>query len=230
MKKLLFCLAALAAFTGSALAQPAQDPSQYLAHNDDFVSFVNTLMVNDLKIASEMNNQLGEQLPAFRETLSATASQEEFDAVIARFGLDRTVIDESMAESLAYGMILKQKDGWLWDLSPSRLQEVMVSAIIKGLNTSDPRWDKIRSLVIGGGSGTQAKVSIYSVANCIWDSIKETLNIVGNAAAVLAAANQGNMTVLMAELKILLKKGGKKLGWFGLALTAIDIAMCILND
>lgn len=231
MKKLMFLISVC--LTGFfSFSQRPNAPVDYLVSNNDFINWISNVASNEWDIQVDFNSQLGNKINEFRKALNSTQTNEDVNKVISTYGLDPEFSDQKMAEHIAFGLYLKQDNPWLWDLGENDRVDIIRRAYFQGMSSNDPRWVSVKSNLLGKvqlHSGATGRITAAEIADCFWDMIKDAISIVGGFTAVVNAINQGNWPATVAAIKKVLKSMGRKLGWFGLAIAAIDIGVCIWN-
>lgn len=208
------------------------NPAKSLVANNDFINWINSITNNEWEIHMDFKNQLGNRLVEFKNALLSTTNDEEVNRVISKFGLNSEFSDQKMAEHLVFGLYFKQENPWLWGISESERIKIIHDAFFAGMSSADPRWTAIQHNLrskIEIHCGTTVRM-IDDIISCFWDTIKEGVGIVTGFAALTSAINNGNWSGTISAIKKILKTAGRKLGWFGLAIAAVDIGICIWNS
>jgi len=231
MKRIIFltsvCLTSFLCFS-----QRPNSPVDYLVNNNDFINWISNVTNNEWDILVDFNSQLGNRVGDFRNALNSTQTDEDVNKVISTYGLNSEFSDQKMAEHIVFGLYLKQENPWLWDVSDKDRVDIIRRAYFQGMSSNDPRWVSIKNNLLSKVQircGTTGRVSPAEIADCFWDTITDALSIIGGFTAVVNAINEGNWSATVAAIKKILKSMGRKLGWFGLAVAAIDIGICIWN-
>src|SRR5687768_14179322 len=208
------------------------DPAKYLVNNIDFINWVSNVTNNEWDVYLDFKKQLGDQLDEFRTELqTATQYEEGVDGVITKFNLNPEFSDEKFAEHITYGLYFKQENPWLWQLSDQERLGIIKTAYYNGMSSDDPRWQAIKQTLLSKTfehCGTQIKL-IDDIISCFWETLKSAAAIVTGFHLLANAINNGNWSATVSAVKKILKSAGRNLGWFGLAIAAIDITICILN-
>jgi hypothetical protein len=231
MKKIIF-LISIFSMNSFCFSQTPKDPVSYLVNNDDFINWVSNVTNNEWEIQVDFKKQLGDNIGGFRKSLSLTQTHEDVNNVIAEYGLDPEFSDQKMAEHLVFGIYLKQQNPWLWALAETERTEIVRQSYFQGMSSNDPRWISIKSNLLNlvqTHCGSTGRISASEIAECFWEAAKEAFAIVGGIAAVVGAVNAGNWSAMIGAIKKVLKTAARRLGWFGLAVAAIDIGICIWN-
>lgn len=231
MKKIIAFISILY-INSLCFSQTPKDPVGYLVNNDDFINWVSNVTNNEWEIQVDFKKQLGDKLGGFRKSLSLTQTHDDVNNVIAQYGLDPEFSDQKMAEHLAFGIYLRQQNPWLWELAENERTEIVRQSYFQGMSSNDPRWVSIKSSLLNlvqTHCGTTGRISPSEIADCFWAVVKEAVGIVGGIAAVVGAINEGNWTAMISGIKKVLKTAARRFGWFGLAIAAIDIGICIWN-
>jgi hypothetical protein len=208
------------------------NPAKSLVANNDFINWINSLTNNEWEIYLDFKNQLGNRLAEFKNTLLTATNNEDVNKVISKFGLNAEFSDQKMAEHLVFGLYFKQENPWLWSLSESERLKIIHDAFFAGMSSIDPRWAAIQQNLrrkVETHCGTTFRM-IDDIISCFWDTIKEGVGIVTGFTALTSAINNGNWSATISAIKKILKTAGRRLGWFGLAIAAVDIGICIWNS
>lgn len=230
MKKILINLSLL--IINTILYSQEVDPVKTLVGNNDFINWINSLTNNEWEIQVDFKNQLGNRLPEFKNALLTTKNDDDVNRVISKFGLNSEFSDQKMAEHLVYGIYFKQENKWLWDIQEDQRIKILNDAFFAGMASADPRWVAIQHNLrkkVEIHCGTTVKM-IDDIVNCFWDVIRDGASIITGFAALTTAVNNGNWSASISAIKKILKTAGRKLGWFGLAVAAIDVGICIWNS
>lgn len=231
MKKLSFliCVCLTSFF---CLSQRPNAPVDFLVNNNDFINWISSVTNNEWDIQVDFNRQLGNKVGDFRNALSSTQSHEDVNKVILSYGLDPEFSDQKMAEHIVFGLYLKQENSWLWDIAEIERVDIIKRAYFQGMSSNDSRWISIKNSLLSKiqiHCGTTGRISPSEIANCFWQTITDAVGILGGFTAIVNAINDGNWPATIAAIKRVLKSVGRKFGWFGLAIAAIDIGICIWN-
>lgn len=206
------------------------DPAKYLANNNDFINWVSSVTNNEWDVYLDFKKQLGDQLDEFKnELIIASQYDNGVNGVISKYNLDPEFSDQKIAEHITYGLYLKQENPWLWQLADNERLEHMKTAYFYGMSSDNPRWQAIKQTLLSkvfAHCGTQTKI-IDDIIACFWDTIKSAAAIVTGFQLLTNAINSGNWSATISAVKKILKSAGRNLGWFGAAIAAIDIALCI---
>lgn len=201
-----------------------------LAGDDIFINWVASVSNNELDVYLDIRTQLGENSNYFHQALLETKTNEDVESVFAKFGYDPENSDQKMAEHLVHGLYFKQERPEIWQLpEPDRL-EVIKEAYYQGMNSSDPRWVELRNNLLNrvqAHCGSTGRIVPSEIAGCFWDALSDVVQIVGGFQVLITAVNNANWVAAIAAIKKILKTMGRRLGWFGLAITAFDIGLCL---
>ena len=203
--------------------------SKQLAFNQDFINWVSSVTNNEWDIQVDFRTQLKERLIAFKDALIKTQSNNEVNMVINNFKLDPEFSDQQMAEHLVYGFYVKQSNPAVWNLPPEERKVIIKEAYLQGMNSNDARWIKIKENLIGKvfqHCGSTARVTVSEIIGCFWETIEAAIPV-ASVTALATAINSGSWSASVAAIKKLLKTVARKFGWFGLAVAAIDVGICI---
>ena len=231
MKK-LFLLASLCFIKVFCFSQRPSDPVNYLVNNDDFINWISSVTNNQWEIQVDFSKQLGEKFKEFQNVLRSTKTSEDVDKTILEYGLDPEFSDQKIAEHIASGLPLIQNNPWLWEDWERGGIDIIRQAYFRGMASNDSRWMSVVNGLLSqiqGHCGTTNRISASEIASCFWDTITSAFQILGDITAIVTAVNGGNLTAAIAAIKKVLKSMSRKFGWFGLAIAAIDIGVCIWN-
>lgn len=232
MKKLIFIFLSFVFIHKNSWSQTPEDPVTYLANDDRFISWISTTAINQLEIYINFKAQLGDRLPEFQKNFQLIETDEQLSGFLDQSAYNPEFADDKIANYILEGMMLKQKNEWLWQLEAEKSLEIIHQAYLKGLRSNDPRWinliNKFNSIVIT--SQPPSKSIASTIASCLWETVREAFAVVGGMAALIAEVNDGNWNAALTQIKGILRKSGKKFGWFGLAWAALDIGICIWNN
>jgi len=230
MKKILF-LFAIVPCTLFVYAQN-EEFTRNLVSNPDFINWIANTTVNEWDISVELEDQMGDKLGKFKEALLAAESDDDVNNVISEFGLDPEYADQKMAEHIVYGLYFRQQNPWLWDLPESERILLIRNAYFQGMHSDLPEWNSIKSNLLSRiitRCGTTTRITAAEIADCFWSVIVDAAKILGGITALVSAINTGSLNAAVVAVKKILKTAGRRLGWFGLAIAAIDVAICIWN-
>ena len=227
----MICAMALAGMRGTS--QVVESPSS-LAFDDNFINWIYSVALNEWAVQTDMAYQLGSQVDPFRKAVSNAASADEINQVFNKFSYDPEFGDQKMAEHIVHGLYFRQENPGLWNVSSEERLKIIKDAYYTGVNSSDPRWGKFKNDLTAAvfqhcASTGRMEPEWGDIVDCIWGAVKEVVNLVGDFAAIVTAVNAGNWNAAVAAIKRFLKTTGRRLGWLGLALTALDIAICIFT-
>jgi len=231
MKKFFF-LSCVLLSSFLSFSQKPKDPVGYLVNSNDFINWISNVTNNEWEIQADFKKQLGDNIGGFRKSLSLAQTHEDVNNVIAEYSLDPEFSDQKMAEHLAFGLYLKQQNPWLWELAENERTEIVRQAYYQGMSSNDSRWISIKSNllnIVQTHCGSTGRITPSEIVDCFWSTIKDAVGIIGGIAAVVGAINEGNWAATIAAIKKVLKTAARRFGWFGLAIAAIDIGICIWN-
>jgi hypothetical protein len=229
MKK-IFLLTSIYFIGLLSFCQRPGDPINYLVNNNDFINWVSNVTNNEWDIQVDFKNQLGEKVNAFKKVLLGTQTNDEVNNVISNFGLDPEFSDQKMAEHIVFGLYFKQENPWLWELAESERVQLIRDAYFKGMSSVDPRWTSIQSNLLNKiqvHCGTTGRITGAEIANCFWDVVVGAAGILTGITTAVTAINSGNWSAAVSAVKKVLKGAARKFGWVGLAIAAIDVALCL---
>src|SRR5688500_13293053 len=208
------------------------NPAKTLVGNNDFINWINSITNNQWEIQVDFKNQLGNRLPEFKNELLTTKNDDDVNRVISKFGLNSEFSDQKMAEHLTFGLYFKQENPWLWGMPEDERIKIIHEAFFAGMSSADPRWVSIQHNLrrkVEIHCGTIVKM-IDDIIGCFWNTVKEAAVIITGFSLLRDYINSGNWPGTISAIKKILKTAGRKLGWFGLAVAAIDIGICIWDS
>jgi len=230
MKKILINLSLLIINTISYSQEV--NPAKTLVANNDFINWINSITNNQWEVQVDFKNQLGNTLTEFKNELLTTKNDDEVNRVISKFGLNSEFSDQKMAEHLVYGLYFKQQNQWLWGIPEDERIKIIHEAFFAGMTSADQRWVSIQLNLrrkVEIHCGTTVKM-MDDIISCFWDTIKDAAAIITGFKILSDQINSGNWSGTISTIKRILKSAGRKLGWFGLAIAAVDIGICIWNS
>jgi hypothetical protein len=232
MKKILFSF--FWTFVMCNINAQTNDDILKLAGNDDFINFVSSTSTNQIKIQKDFKNQLQSNYSAFWKTLKTNNTNDEVEATISQFQLNPEISTDLMAEHLAYQYIFLKNNPWVMALSTEQQRNLILAAYDYGIKSDDFRWKNFRDAVLSEVDqtviGGQNKSMPEIVLGCVRETVEDAFNIGIEIGLVVLAVQDGSLSATVTAIKKLLKKLGKRFGWFGLAIAAWDIGWCIYNQ